>query len=388
MLNSVRARPKKSTLEKDTGRGVLITFSILLSICLISGLSYSIWDSSNSSTLTKYMMKSSKSFFTNFITRMGNWLLIFGNFVPISLLLTLETVKFLQGKLMAIDKGLLSANGIGCGVQSSNMNEELGQIDYVFSDKTGTLTCNEMRFKYLIVGAEAYGMKRGYEGEVPYVKNVDFEDPRVWQIRDQGFATKDCRRLRDAIVFLGLCHSVVLEIDGDYNASSPDELAFVNFAKLVGCEFKGTSEDNYIMIKEFDENKKYKMLEVIDFNSTRKRMSCIVRTPEGKIFMYCKGADSIMIPRYSEDKKENFNQTMDHIDRFAKMGLRTLLLGQKEMTESEYSQFKQEYDGAKNNLDRRYQSMSEVEDKWENGFTLIGGTAIEDKLQDEVRKGS
>jgi phospholipid-transporting ATPase len=386
MLNSIRARPKKSTLEVDTGRSVLVTFAILISICLSAGTIYGLWDQMNTTTLVNYIYPVSQGFFHNFITRMGNWILIFGNFVPISLMLTLETVKFFQGSLMSIDKGLIASSGIECKVQSSNLNEELGQIDYVFSDKTGTLTCNEMRFKYLMVGDQVYGKQRGYAGNMPDVKNVDFDDPAVWKSTESGFATEDCKRLQEAIMLLGLCHSVVLENNGDYNASSPDELAFVYFAKLVGCEYKGMDEDNYMLMSEFGTIQKYRMLEMIEFNSDRKRMSCVVQTPDGKVILYTKGADSIMIPRYHQDRKHQFDKLMQRVEEFASVGLRTLLLGKRVLTAAEYQQFKTEYDRAKNDLNNREKAMDDVENRWERELTLVGATAIEDRLQDEVRK--
>lgn len=343
-MNSVRARPKKSTLDVYTGKAVVTTFCILIAICFLSGIVYSTWESSNNLIVAKYMKEKSHPWLYNMFVRMGNWILIFGNFVPISLMLTLETVKFFQGTLISIDKGMISYNGIECRVQSSNLNEELGQIDYVFSDKTGTLTCNEMRFKYLIVGKEVYGKQRGYEGEMPYVKNVDFEDPKVWISRNSQFASDDCKKLRQGIISLGLCHNVVLENNGDYNASSPDELAFVSFAKLVGCEFKGMDDDNNIILNEFGADAKYKVLDTFEFDSDRKRMSVIMQNQEGEIIMYCKGADSIMIPRFLQDEADHIKDTTEHIDEFASIGLRTLLFGMKIFTREEYDKFKGEYD--------------------------------------------
>src|SRR3990167_2827046 len=345
MLNSIRARPKKSTLEVDTGKSVLVTFAILISICLSAGIIYGIWDDMNTKTLVQYLYPESKTFIHNFITRMGNWILIFGNFVPISLMLTLETVKFFQGSLMSIDKGLIASNGIECKVQSSSLNEELGQIDYVFSDKTGTLTCNEMRFKYLIVGDQVYGTQRGHDvSNIPHIKNVDFEDPRVWESVAKKFPTENCQRLKEAILLLGLCHTVVREVNGEYNASSPDELAFVYLAKLVGCEFLGLDHNSQMQFQRFGQQTQYKLLDVFEFNSDRKRMSAILETPEGKIIMYCKGADSIMIPRYHKDKKHQFALLQEQVEQFASIGLRTLMLGSKELTKEEYKQFKTEYD--------------------------------------------
>ena len=80
------------------------------------------------------------------------------NFVPISLLVTLEMVKFIQGIFIAKDPEMVhKASNTATTVQSSNLNEELGQIEYVFSDKTGTLTQNYMEFRKLVARGKAYG---------------------------------------------------------------------------------------------------------------------------------------------------------------------------------------------------------------------------------------
>lgn len=103
-----------------------------------------------------YMFLTHKVFIKDFLIRFGNWIIIFGNVVPISLLVSLEGVKFIQAVIISRDKGLSTGN-IHCEVQSSNLNEELGNIQYVFSDKTGTLTRNEMIFRKLLIGSVPYG---------------------------------------------------------------------------------------------------------------------------------------------------------------------------------------------------------------------------------------
>lgn len=174
-----------------------------------------------------------------------------------------------------------------------------------------------MRFKYLIVGNTGYGEETGYDGDIPFVKNVNFEDPRIWSKISSNFPSDEDKLLKQCVLLLGICHDIVLENSGDYNASSPDELAFVYFAKLVGCEFKGKDEDNNIVMEIFGNKKTYKLLDLFEFNSDRKRMSVIVQNSKGKITMFCKGADSIMIPRYAADKKANYDSVIERVEAYA-----------------------------------------------------------------------
>ena len=189
MLNSVKARPKSSKVEITMNRAILTVFIVQLLTCVFSAMYYSIWYSINQLNLPYLVIDltgfENNSFVYNFFVRFGSWLIIFQNFVPISLIVTLEMVKFFQGTIIAKDEKLKhELSGTYISVQTSNLNEELGQIEYIFSDKTGTLTCNIMEFKCFSVRGISYGEEHDMsEDQVkgfPEVTNVDFRDRRLF----------------------------------------------------------------------------------------------------------------------------------------------------------------------------------------------------------------
>lgn len=130
---------------------------------------------------------------------------------------------------------------------------------------------------------------------------------------------------------MAICHTIIVnEEDGilTYNASSPDELALTNAARHFGVIFESRDEDANIIIfnKHLNQRFKYQLLNVIEFTSTRKRMSVVVKTPEDKIVCMTKGADSVILPLLSQDQDRIIKTTMTFLYNFANEGLRTLLL--------------------------------------------------------------
>ena len=122
----------------------------------------------------------------NALQRYCTWILIFTNMVPISLMVTLEVVKFLQAFFITWDYRIYDLDkDMPTKVQSSNLNEELGQVSHVFSDKTGTLTCNIMEFKKFSAGKYSYGnslpdnrqQMRFNMDCAEEISNVNFDDP-------------------------------------------------------------------------------------------------------------------------------------------------------------------------------------------------------------------
>nr|GMD77180.1 putative phospholipid-transporting ATPase 9 [Ipomoea batatas] len=339
-------------------------------------------------------------------------LLLFSNLIPISLYVSIEITKVLQSMFINQDIHMYyEETDKPANARTSNLTEELGQVETILSDKTGTLTCNSMEFVKCSVAGVAYGhgiteveramAKRKGEncGELTeivtktHVKGFNFSDERIrngsWITEPRSGVIQKFFRL------LAVCHTVIPDVDDatgkvSYEAESPDEAAFVIAAREIGFEFSKRTQTS-VSVNELDlESGKrvkrlYKLLDVLEFNSTRKRMSVIVRDEDGKILLLCKGADSVMFERLAMNGREFEEETREHVNEYADAGLRTLILAYRELSEEEYEVFNKKISEAKNLVSaERDSKMNEVTEKIEKGLILLGATAVEDKLQQGV----
>ena len=403
MLNAIKSKAKFSKLEKTMDRNLVWVFSMLGLLCLFATLYSIIWHESYRSQL-KYLNRLEEEIVdfgtaTHFAAVLGTWVLLISRVVPISIMVTLEMCRLFQSITITKDRKMIPQDNpdLGVSVQSPSLTEELGQVEYVLSDKTGTLTKNIMDFKAISIKGEVYGYGKGIEDMqgLPKVTNVDFWDKKIL---DDLADTKSVRHkdVLDCLVLLAVCHTVATEErNGEilYNAASPDELALLNFAKFVGVEFYDINEENVMTIKFKETCLQFKLLHVLEFNSNRKRMSVIVRDSGDNIILYTKGADTMLLERLALNEsdveshkkmKELMNVTEANLLEFASHGLRTLALGRRVLDEKMFMQWEKEYEVACLKLHGREEAMEELQDEIERDLELVGVTAIEDKLQDEV----
>ncbi|XP_047612182.1 phospholipid-transporting ATPase IB-like [Phacochoerus africanus] len=391
MQNAVQSPLKRSRVEKVTNVQILVLFLMLLVMALVSCVGAAFWNGKYGGD-TWYAGKkdhSSPSFWFDVLM----FIILYHNLIPISLLVTLEIVKSIQAMFINWDEDMhYERNDVYAMARTSSLNEELGQVKYLFSDKTGTLTCNIMTFKKCTIAGIIYGNQsdrndvdeeNSSDCACPITESSEFSDPKLLENFEEDHPTKEY--IKEFLFLLSVCHTVVPERDGNnisYQASSPDEAALVKGAKKLGFVF--TARTPYsVTIEAMGEEFTFQILNVLEFSSDRKRMSVIARTPAGQLRLYCKGADSVIYERLSEDSLF-VKETLTHLESFAREGLRTLCIAYIDLTELEYQQWLAMYEEACIVVQDRAQSLERCYDTIEKKFLLLGATAIEDRLQARV----
>ncbi|KAJ3164163.1 hypothetical protein HK101_000497 [Irineochytrium annulatum] len=502
-LNAGETPSKQSQVEKEMNHKVVANLLILVVISVILCVVGPWWEAQRMPADHSHILWLETTY-TSAVTFSWAWeaftsfwasMITFQNIVPISLYITMEVVKTCQVEIKCPDRFLahfVKAFFINsdsemyyepidqpCIPKSWNLADDLGLIDYIFSDKTGTLTQNIMQFKKCSINGIMYGdgqchLQRlshasrtsrasrtnpvppllaktssttltniarrhaGGKNSIYAVNNhpttrIDqakaatahyirrkvrraqeflrrlkldrlenaslfgvqgsarslkaFGDPLLTHELSDA-ASVQYPALRDFFTSLAVCHSVLVSgapetSDIKYLAQSPDEAALVQAARDVGFTFLSRAGSS-IMVDCVGEREESRLLNVIEFNSVRKRMSVIVKRPAGEIVLYCKGADSVIFERLREGQEDIKEITARHLEEFAGDGLRTLCIAYTILPEDLYNEWAIKYQAASVSLTDREEKVDEVAEEIERGMLLMGATAIEDKLQDGV----
>ncbi|KAK7261683.1 hypothetical protein RIF29_28000 [Crotalaria pallida] len=452
MQNSTKSPSKRSTIEKKMDYIIYTLFTVLILLSFISSIGF-VAKTKYEVTKMWYLRPDSidDQYNPNKILLAGmshliTALILYGYLIPISLYVSIEIVKVLQATFINSDIHMYDeVTGTPADARTSNLNEELGQVDTILSDKTGTLTCNQMDFLKCSIAGTAYGV-RSSEVELAAAKQMtsDFEEQdsdlsnfpmsksnvKSEKVRvaeeivletivtskdeeDQrpaikGFGFEDNRLMNgnwvnepnaDVLLMyfriLAVCHTAIPELNEKtgiitYEAESPDEGAFLVAAREFGFEFYKRTQST-VVVRERSAGsgqvveREYKILNILDFTSKRKRMSVIVHDEEGSIILFCKGADSIIFDRMSKNGKMYLEPTTRHLNEYGEAGLRTLALAYRKLDEQEYSAWNDEFQKARTAVGPDREAMLEhVSDIIERELILVGATAVEDKLQKGV----
>ncbi|XP_015505632.1 phospholipid-transporting ATPase ID isoform X3 [Parus major] len=401
MQNSGRTKFKRTSIDRLMNTLVLWIFGFLVCMGVILAIGNAIWEHEVGVCFQIYLPWDEgvhSAFFSGFLS-FWSYIIILNTVVPISLYVSVEVIRLGHSYFINWDKKMYCAKRrTPAEARTTTLNEELGQVEYIFSDKTGTLTQNIMVFSKCSVNGHSYGDVQdmlGHKAELgERPEPVDFSfnplaDPR-FQFWDPSLL--EAVKLGDLHVheffrLLSLCHTVMSEEKSEgellYKAQSPDEGALVTAARNFGFVFRSRTPKT-ITVHELGQAITYQLLAILDFNNIRKRMSVIVRSPEGRIRLYCKGADTILLERLHHINQDLTSTTTDHLNEYAGEGLRTLVLAYKDLEESYYKDWSERLHRAGSASEAREDHLARLYDEVEHDMMLLGATAIEDKLQQGV----
>ena len=447
ILNSKRPRMKISKIEKKMNKFLIGVFIFQMILCAICAYTHNSNYNNHKVFYANYIKLDRKPGVESFIT-FFTYLLLLNTLIPISLIVTLEIVKIAQGFFIKWDVDLYSKEKKKfCKASSVSLNEELGNVNYIFSDKTGTLTCNKMQFKYCAIGETCYEYKKK-TFEPPKNQNVRMENgsnlvdnsqnllnnytnnnptlPELNAHKEAGIGmlnernqkmkiiqigphyfeniinkkgtgksslSKAKSRMNDELnvihefwISLACAHECVCsetENGLEYSGVSPDDVELVKTASAQGYSFL-KSPSNIRRIMIGNKEHQYEILNILNFSSERKRMSIILK--EGDVIkVFTKGADCEIKKRLSKDSPSNYFQAISKcVDVFSAKGYRTLMVAEKVISQQEYNEWSEKLRNGEMNLAKKHTLIESCYNEMEQNLILLGATMVEDKLQDNV----
>uniref|UniRef100_A0A336KFC8 Phospholipid-transporting ATPase n=1 Tax=Culicoides sonorensis TaxID=179676 RepID=A0A336KFC8_CULSO len=440
-LNNGGPRYKRSRLEIQMNIDVIWCVIILVVLCLVGAFGANRWlnayKGKNLPFLFFEINLSYETFITFFI-----FIIILQVLIPISLYVTIEVCRMFNVHQIHNAPKLYDAKtNTKAECRAMNLIEELGQVEYVFTDKTGTLTENKMLFRSCSINGTLF------EHELQFTNGVEEIVPNnnLTRILNSGHSQNpiEYQRYLDFFMALVLCNTVVLAtahvdtmnengvIEPEraptknksltdltnlrkrfmkqpssnsitsvksvpsrgqppiYEAESPDEIALVQAAACYNFKLLSRSTTE-IIIRTPHEILEFTILKLLPFDSIRKCMSIIVQNRStGKITCYAKGADSAIIPKLYKinshtDECMHREVVQDHINKYATSGLRVLLVAKKDLSENEFGEWFTQHTEIELATSNKENKLLTSFEKMEHSFSLLGATGVEDRLEEEV----
>ncbi|EEC84193.1 hypothetical protein OsI_30582 [Oryza sativa Indica Group] len=365
------AEPKLTAADAMIDKLTVAIFMFQIVVVLVLGFAGNIWKK-NQGLKQWYLLYPVEGPWYDFLIIPLRFELLCSIMIPISVKVTLDLSKGVYAKFIDWDEQMFDRETC-TPAHSANtaISEDLGQVEYVLSDKTGTLTENRMIFRRCCISDILYGENN--------------EDA----LKDARLLDAVSRNDPDIVKFLmvmALCNTVVPIKSNDgtitYQAQSQDEEALVTAASKLNMVL--VSKDSNTAEISFNGSKfYYDLLDILEFTSDRKRMSAVVKDVQsGKILLLSKGADEAILPRCHQGQQ--IRTYLETVEMYSQLGLRTLCLGWRELEEDEYKDWSKTFQDASCSLENRERKIAEVCHRLEQDLQILGVSAIEDRLQDSI----
>ncbi|KAI8430331.1 hypothetical protein MSG28_000638 [Choristoneura fumiferana] len=311
--------------------------------------------------LTSFLMIVLKGFNGPWYGFLFRFELLFSYIIPISLRVNLDMGKAFYSWTIQRDKEIE-----GTVMRSTTIPEELGRIQYLLADKTGTLTKNEMVFQKLHLGNALFDKNLFYEVEALLTQYLTNEAslPSTPTDSENGVSPY---QVWEVVLAIALCHNVtpVYELDDQRVDETQSDMGSSVVSESCGgavpqqelCDYQASSPDEVALVKWTD------MEEI-----------------SGEITYYVKGADVALAKLLDSSWLNN------ECKRLAADGLRTLVVAKKVLTKNEYLEFESEYKEARLSVTNRTEKTIAAMSKLQCGLKLLGLTGVEDRLADDVPK--
>ncbi|XP_053094267.1 phospholipid-transporting ATPase IC [Pangasianodon hypophthalmus] len=401
LRNSGSLKVKRTQVEKFLNKvvGMIVLSMLIISLLLAVGCAlFENLVSPNIEVLSA-IGGNFKAAYWGFLTFWG-YIVLLSPAMPLSLYISFELIHVVQCVLIGWDIVMYwEESNSPAQAQTKSLTEELGQVGHLLTDKTGTLTQNHLLFRQCCIAGQIYGDLTANSQPLDLSWNrfscggLPFSDQRlVDHLREQN-----CPESRQFFTALALCHTVMTEWrDGlpHYQAASPDEQALVCAARELGWVFLSRTRDS-LMLSELGITRQYHLLALLEFTSKRRRMSvlerkvcvcvcvCAVRTPEGAIKLYCKGADAVVLERLQKGNLHE-DSTEHALEVFAQSCLRTLCVAVRTVGEAQWVEWSHTLRQVAMATTCQENILEELHDQMERELTILGVAAIEDRLQEGV----
>ncbi|XP_034738345.1 phospholipid-transporting ATPase IC [Etheostoma cragini] len=393
LRNCGKLRVKRTQTEKVFNKVVVgIVLFLLLSALLLAigaGL-FSSWVMSHTG-VPFALVVNDNPVYTGFLV-FWSYIMLLSPAMPIALYISFEVIHTVHSLFIGWDMEMYWQQADRpAQARNTSLNEELGQVGYLLSDKTGTLTQNRLLFRQCCIAGEIYGdlSVRAEDTEPmdlswnPFSRGGLFMSAPTLVERLRG---QQCPFSRQFLRALSLCHTVMAEWKEEapvYQAASPDEEALVGAARELGWVFLSRTRD-FIIVSELGVIRQYQLLALLDFTSKRRCMSVLVREPEGGLKLYSKGADIVIMDKLQKDCPYH-ERTERALELFAQACLRTLCVAVRCVPEASWEQWSKTLaqSAAMATCDRDA-LLEKLYDQMERELQFLGVTAIEDRLQEGV----
>ena len=385
-FNSKKAIDKFGRTDQDINN----EFKVIFMICLTATLSFFF-----------FSRQWQKTHWWNDLIRV---FLILSSTLPFMLKLNVDIAKLFYSSFIERDPQIA-----GTVVRNRQIPEELGRVEYLLCDKTGTLTKNEMTFKQLVTMTDAFGIsdKENIASELNRYYKITNQDLETGGIADSDYqskqivskertsqsdrfkrpiSTEETRILADCFLAILTCNNVSPTVSNEtrlLQASSPDEVSLVEYAEYFGFQIVSRKKDTLIIKTPDQQTTSFKILQNFPFSSERKRMGIILRNEQtNELKFLLKGADSIMEVFFDDKSRIHLSEKSTLLSN---QGLRTLVIGQRVLSETDYQTFRKGMNEAQHNLKRRNQLEEICIHQLEQNLEFLCVTGVEDVLQDSVK---